>query len=47
MVLQPYLINLLFEGKILKQKPSGKKQLKLKNAELFYDWLLAIDASLT
>jgi len=46
MVFQPHLINLLFEGKILKQKLSGKKQLKIKDAELFYDWLLAIDASL-
>jgi len=32
---------------MLKRTLSGKKQAKIKNAELFLDWLLAIDASLT
>jgi hypothetical protein len=41
------MINLLFEGKNLKRKLNDKTQVKLKSAELFYDWLLAIDASLT
>gem|GEM_PF-4538998 len=31
---------------MLKQKLNDAKQVKIKNAELFYDWLLSIDASL-
>jgi hypothetical protein len=46
MVLQPHLSKVMFEGKMLKQKLSISKETKVKNAELFYDWLLAIDASL-
>jgi hypothetical protein len=35
-----------FEGKMLKQKIDGYKQMKAKNADLV-DWLLAIDSCLT
>jgi hypothetical protein len=46
MVLHPHIIVNWFEGRILKQKTTSKKQARAEKADLL-DWLLAIDACLT